>query len=197
MTVRTALALTAIPAVLLLSCGGSPARDQAEAAPAAEAAAAPTTDFCALLTAEEVQAAVGWAVAKSTVYGQGNLGHCKYEGEKSNNVLPPEQLEAGVIMCFTNFPCAEDMPGSFASSADLVAYRKKLYAEYEKDSSMGPLDASIEPVEGLGVPAIMHELGGQYTLEAWLGPKRIAYVSVWTSADAARSLGEQVLARAR
>jgi len=194
MTVRSALTLTVLPS-LLLACGGSPARDQAEAAPAAEAA--PSTDFCALVTADEVQAAVGWAVAKSTLYGAGNLGHCKYESEKSNTVLPPEQAEAGVIACFTNFPCADDMPGSFSSSADMVAYRKKLYADYEKDSSMGPLDASIEPVEGLGVPAIMHELGGQYTLEAWLGPKRIAYASVWTSAEAARSLGEKVVARAK
>jgi hypothetical protein len=43
----------------------------------------------------------------------------------------------------------------------------------------------------------MHELAGQYSVEVWLGPGRTAYVSVWTSAEAALALMEKVVARVR
>lgn len=194
MTTRTVMALIGIGAMGLGGCGGGETPEPAKA-PAAEAAAASTFDSCALLTAEEVQATLGWAVAKSTPYGSGDQGHCVYEGEKSNTVFPIEQAEAGVIACFTNFPCPGDMPGSFGSSADLAAFRKQLYQS--AGATAAALEPTIEPIQGLGSPAIMHELAGQYSVEVWLGPRRTAYVSVWTSAEAALALMEKVVARVR
>jgi hypothetical protein len=183
---------TGVLVALFAACGGGE-RAEPEAGVAASAAVASSSfDPCALLTPGEVGEAVGWTVVKATPYVQGNLGHCKWEGEKSNTVLPPEQSEGGVIACFTNFPCPSDMPTSFASSEELVAFRKKLY-----EGNAYGLDPVITPIEGLGVPALMHELATMYSFEAWLGDHRLAYVSVWGSEAAARSLGEKVLTRAK
>jgi len=183
---------TGVLVVLSVGCGGEeraqPGADQATAGALASSA----FDPCALLTQEEVGEAVGWAVVKATPYVRGEVGHCQWEGEKSNAVLPPEQADAGVIACFTNFPCPSDMPTSFASSEEFVAFRKKLY-----EGNSYNLDPTITPIEGLGVPALMHELATMYSFEAWLGDHRLAYVSVWGSEAAARALGEKLLSRAK
>jgi hypothetical protein len=47
------------------------------------------------------------------------------------------------------------------------------------------------------VPAVIHELGGLYSMEMFLGGEKMAFVTLWAGADAARSLGEKVLARVR
>lgn len=189
-----AIVVVLLPA-FLAGCGGKEAE-----LPKADVAAEATSgafDPCTLLTADEVQGTLGWAVSKSSPYVTGDRGHCRYESEKSNTVFPVEQAEVGVIACFTNFPCPADMPERFASSAEMAAFRTKLYQDQAKTSSMGDLGATIAPIEGIDHPAIMHELGGQYSLELQLAPQRTLYVSVWTSADAARSLGEKALARAK
>lgn len=192
---RPVVIILALQSACLAGCVGKGA-ELPKTDVAAEATAG-TLDPCALLTADEVQGALGWTVAKSSPYVTGDLGHCTYESEKSNTVIPVEQVEVGVIACFTNFPCPADMPERFASSAEMTAFRTGLYQDHEKTSSMGDLGATITPIEGIGYPAIMHELGGQYSLELQLAPQRTLYVSVWTSADAARSLGEKALPRAK
>jgi len=190
---RSGLAVGAAAALLLgvvlIGCDRS---EQPPQAAARETAAASGSSFdpCALLTKEEVQAAIGWAVATATPHVSGESGHCVYEGERGAAYL--EQVEAGVIQCWPNFPCASDMPKSFGSSEDLAAYRESLYEE----NYSGPPPA-IRPIEGLGVPAIVHQLMDWYTVEMWLGYQRLAYVQVWESEEAARSLGEKVLARAK
>lgn len=187
-----ALALLSI--TLTAACGGgaAPKAEADSAAAGTSASVGSGFDPCTLLTSEEVEAAMGWAVAKTTPYANGDRGHCVYESARGNTVLPPEQVDAGVIPCWTNFPCQSDAPDQFASSAALVSYRLKLY----QGGSM-PLDPAITPIDGLGAPALMHELATQYTMEAWLGHQKLAYVSVWDSESAARSLGEKVLARTR
>jgi hypothetical protein len=189
----SALAVAALTTLsALIGCGGSKPQPDAAATTAQAAPSAGSFDPCSLLTVDEVQAAVGWAVVKATPYVTGDRGHCVYQGEKGKTVLPPEEVEAGVIPCWFNFPCASDMPRNFGSSAALVAYRKKLY-----EGSAYNLDPEITPIEDLGVPALMHELATLYSMEMWLGYQRLAYVSVWESEAGARSLGEKLLARAR
>ena len=189
------MAPVALLAGLLLGCGGK------DAAPgdSAAAAAVPTAgsfDPCALLTQDEVQAALGWAVAKATPSARGDLGSCAYVSEKSNTVVPFEQLDVGITTCFTNLACSTlDMPKSFGSSGAMVEARKKAYEESGNAKYLEMV--TITPVEGLGVPAIMHDMATLLTLEMSVADGRIAYVSSWGSAEATRSLAEKMLARVR
>lgn len=179
-------------AVALIGCRQSKPQSTVSGSTAQPAASTASFDPCALLTNDEVQAAVGWAVVKATPYVTGDRGHCVYQGEKGKTVLPPEEVDAGVVPCWPNFPCASDMPKKFSDSAALAAYVAKLYEGYSAN-----FDPEITPLEDLGVPAIMHELATLYSTEMWLGYKRLAFVSVWSSESGARSLGEKVLARAK
>jgi len=40
-----------------------------------------------------------------------------------------------------------------------------------------------------------HELVGEYSFEAWLGGEKIAFVTLWKSAESARALGGKLLSR--
>ena len=190
------MAPVALLAGLLLGCGG---KDAAPADSAAAAAAVPTAgsfDPCTLLTQEEVQAALGWAVAQATPSARGNLGSCAYKSEKSNTVVPFEQLDVGITSCFTNLACSTfDMPKAFGSSEAMVEARKKAYEESGNAQYLEMV--TITPVEGLGVPAIMHDMATLLTLEMSMADGRLAYVSSWGSAEATRSLAEKMLARVR
>lgn len=178
---------------LLVACGG-----RAEAPPADSAAAAPAAtssfDPCTLLTAEEVQAAVGWAVAETTPYPSGDGGRCVYKGADATG-LPPQSVDAGVSVCLSNFPCTgeEGWAQLLSSSAVMADYLRNKF----KGTSAEALEPKVDAVEGLGVPATMLEMAGQYTLEMVLGDRRIASAETWVSAEATRSLAEKVLARAR
>jgi hypothetical protein len=196
LAVRTAHAAARPSALLLVAAClfGCAQGDQPPAASATVGAASSAGSFdpCALLTKGEVEAVVAWTVVDTRSYPSGDRGHCIFEGEKGNTSLPPEQVEAGVLPCFTNFPCGSDMPKHFSSSAEMVAYRKSLY-----EGSAYNLDPEITPIEGLGVSALMHELATYYTIEMWLGEHRLAYVSVWGSEAGALALGKELLARAK
>ena len=180
---------------LLLSgaCAGreSPPAQEAAAPPAA---AASGIEPCSTLTPEEIQAAVGWTVARSDPKSSPGYFSCTWASAKGGSVMPPETVEAGITMCFTNIPCSNvDMPGQFANSAAMAELRRGVY----KGTSYEAMNPMVEPVEGLGVPAVIHELGGLYSMEMFLGEEKIAYVTLWTGADAARALGEKVLQRVR
>jgi hypothetical protein len=71
------------------------------------------------------------------------------------------------------------------------------YIRNQYKGTGGETFAKLEAAEGLGVPAAMQELAGQYTLEMVLGDRRIASASTWVSAEATRSLAEKVLARSK
>lgn len=183
-------------ATFLLLAGACAGRESppAQEAAAPPAAAASGIDPCSILTAEEIQAAVGWAVARSEPRSGTGYANCTWSSDKGTTAMPPETVEAGLIPCFTNFPCTTvDMPKQFASSAAMAEFRRGLY----QGTSYEAMNPTVEPVEGLGVPAIIHELGGLYSMEAFLGEGRMAFVTLWTGADAARSLGEKVLERVR
>jgi hypothetical protein len=182
----------AVPLILLAAACAKgetpPAAEQAATTPVSSAGADP----CAILTAEEIQATVGWTVATSRPKSGPGYANCTWSSEKANTVLPPETLSAGYLPCLTNFPCSTiQWPGQFASSAALAEFRVNVY----KGTPYADAGATASPVDGLGVPAIIHELGGEYSFEAFLGGEKTAFVSLWTSAEAARSLGEKVLGR--
>jgi len=189
-------ACSALVLLLAASCGpreeAPPAQGEAAALPAVQAPGGP--DPCSVLTAAEIQAAVGWTVARSEPRSGRGYSNCTWSSEKGTTVLPPETVEAGIIPCLTNFPCTTiDMPKQFATSAAMAEFRRNVY----KGTSYEAANPSVEPVDGLGVPAVLHELGGLYSLEMFLGVEKTAFVTLWASADAARSLGEKVLSRLR
>ena len=102
---------------------------------------------------------------------------------------PPREVEAGVSVCPTNMPCTE-LP-DFKSSAEMVEYRRKGY----EGTSWG--EPNIAAIEGLGVPAIEHELAGLRSVEMFIGNKKLAYVTTWAASEPTRALAEKVLARAK
>lgn len=173
--------------------GGAASADTRPADAAAVAAPAGSFDPCTLLTADEVTAALGWAVAGTQPYPAPNgLGHCKYSGAQGNAVLPPEQADAGLGVCFTNFPCSS-LP-AYQTSAEMADAR---VAQYPKEGVYADLKPVVKPLEGMGVPAIEHELGGLRTVEMAIGGGTLAYVETWGSPEVTRGLAEKVLARAQ
>jgi len=192
---RISMHLSAVAVWLLAACGGqdTPPPAVAEDEPAATASARPASgsfDPCTLLTKEEVAAAVGWQPVKvESVPWEDGMGKCQFAGGKSG-LMPPQELEAGILKCPTNMPCYEDLP-NFASSKELAAWRTKLY-----EGSPYAGVATITPLEGMRVPAIDHDMG-VHAIEMYIARNRLAYVQTWAGADTARALAEKVLARIR
>ena len=187
----------AVVAVLMLggasACGGPDAQpaDGGADQPQAAAAADDSFDPCALLTAEEVTAAVGWQPTQVKPVKQGGgLGVCDYSTADSL-AMPPQKVEVGILKCPYNIPCYEDLP-NFGSSQELADYRKKDY-----EGGMYADAATIAPLEGLGVPALHQDLLGLHSVEMYVGHNRLAYVTTFTDLQTARSLADKVLPRAR
>jgi hypothetical protein len=156
------------------------------------AAQTPAGDPCSLLSKDEIRAATGWVVAHAEPKSGRGYANCTWSSAKGTSVTPPETVFGGFQPCLTNFPCGTiKWPGSFASSAAMADFRLKVY----KGTPYADAGATAVPVEGLGVPAIIHELVGEYSFEAWLGGEKIAFVTLWKSAEAARALGGKLLSR--
>jgi hypothetical protein len=102
--------------------------------------ASPKIDPCSLLTAEEIEAAVGWKPVKAEPNSYGGVEACNFYG--------PKGLSQSVSLAV-----APGMP-KVASSAEMAQWRKKQTEGY------GDIKFVIEPIEGLGVPAIRNEVEG-------------------------------------
>ena len=170
-----------IPALILMAAGMVPA-----------AAQAPPGDPCSLLTPDEIKAATGWVVARKEPKSGKGYANCTWSSSKGTSVTPPETVFGGFLPCLTNFPCGTiKWPGSFANSAAMAEFRLNVY----KGTQYADAGATAVPVDGLGVPAIIHGLLGEYSFEAWLGGEKVAFVTLWQSAEAARALGGKLLSR--
>ncbi len=102
--------------------------------------AAPKFEACSLLTAEEIEAVVGWKPAKAEPSSYGGTAACNFTG--------PQGLSQMVSLLV-----APGMP-KVANSAEMAVWRKGQTEGY------GDIKFIIEPVEGLGVPAIRNEIEG-------------------------------------
>jgi hypothetical protein len=134
-----------------VACGGSEAPKAAAMSAASHAETpknTPGIDPCSLLTAEEIQAAVGWKPVKAEPSSYGGVAVCNYYG--------PKGMSQNVSLLV-----APGMP-KVANSAEMAEWRKKQTGGY------GDVKFVIEPVEGLGVPAIRNEVegAGLATIEA-------------------------------
>lgn len=103
------------------------------------ASTAPKIDACKLLTPDEIEAVVGWKPVKAEPSTYGGTAVCNFYG--------PKGLTQSVTLLV-----APGMP-PVASSAEMAQWRRKQTEGY------GDLKFVIEPIDGLGFPAIRNEVG--------------------------------------
>lgn len=172
MSVRTALAMTSLLPLMALGCGEGKA-DQKKA-PQQAAAAQTNFDPCALLTSEEIKSAAGWAPDSSQKKPYGGTGSCTYFG--------PNALTQNVAILV-----AAGMP-DMTDSRKMADWRRKQYADYKVTN------ATVEPIEDLGVPAIRNEFGVE-GVEMVVGNHLVTVSGLTLKADQVKKLAGLVLAR--
>ncbi len=135
---------------LAAACGGgeAPKAGMSAASQTEAPKASPKIDPCSLLTNEEVEAAVGWKPVKAEPSSYGGVETCNFYG--------PKDLTQNVSLVVS-----PGMP-KVASSVEMAQWRKKQTEGY------GDFKFVIEPIEGLGVPAILNQVEGSglATIEA-------------------------------
>jgi hypothetical protein len=108
--------------------------------PIAAAVAAPDVDACALLTPAEIAAATGVTVTRTEKLTAG-IGCNFHAGQE---LLPTVTIVLGAGM------------QAMGSSAEMAAWRKAQSERYADENTR----FIIEPIEGLGAPAIRNEIEG-------------------------------------
>lgn len=167
-------------ALFIPACGKS---DQAGKPPPAQASRPEKTiDPCALLKAEEIEAALGWKVATTEVKAYGDTGTCTYASATPYTMKGLQQLSLVI---------GRGMP-DMSSSEAMAKWRLAQYSG-ESYKNMNPI---VKPVEGLGVPAIRNGFERTFGIEMAVGDKLIS-LSLFDSLEPARALAQKVVARAR
>jgi hypothetical protein len=180
----TRLATPALIALVVLGweCGGAAGSDTGSASslrPTANADAKPTVDVCSLLTVEEIAAVTGAKVAemKDTTYG--SVGNCNYT--VAGETFP--------IVSLLLAPRGPDV----ANSAAMAEWQRK---NAKNGMSFGKeLKFIVEPIEGLGVPAIRTEVEGMglVTVQAVAKGKLLEVTT--SSLDRSKPLATKAIAR--
>jgi len=173
MSMRTTFAMTGLFSLLTLGCGEGKA-DQKKVPEQAAAAATTSLDVCALLTSEEIKSTAGWAPDSNTKKPYGNTGSCTYYG--------PNALTQNVAILI-----GQGMP-DMSDSRKLADWRRKQYADYKVTN------ATVEPIEDLGVPAIRNEFGVE-GVEMVVGKQLVTVSGLTLKADQVKKLAGLVLAR--
>ncbi|MEW5978108.1 MAG: hypothetical protein AB1898_20120 [Acidobacteriota bacterium] len=150
--------------------------------PVGQATAAKAIDPCSLLTSEEIENILGWKVANADAKTYGTTGNCTYTSANPY---------AGKIMEQVTTLIGQGMPAMSSSNA-MAQWRLKQY----EGKSYQDIEKTVEPVEGLGVPAIRNEVAGLIAVEMAVEGRLIS-VSTFGSMDAARALAAKVLTRAK
>jgi hypothetical protein len=160
--------------LLLAACGGG-SESGSETASAKDTDDDKDFDACTLLTAEEIQAATGWAPDTSASKQYGTTRTCAYHGKDAVK-------QSVVLVVATPAP-------KVSSSAELAARRNE-QAQRQPDIKM-----VITPVEGLGVPAVRSELEGssQPTIEAVVGRRLLGVTA--SDFEASKALVPKAAAR--
>jgi hypothetical protein len=163
---------------LAVACGGgaeSPKTTTTSAATQPETKAAPKIEACSLLTVEEIEAVVGWKSAKAEPSLYGGTAVCNFSG--------PQGLSQIVSLLV-----APGMP-KVANSAEMAEWRK------EQTEGYGDVKFVIEPVEGLGVPAIRNEIEGAGLVTIEAAVKGVLLDVSTSSLDQAKALTAKAIAR--
>ena len=170
--------LAGMLALLPTACGNG---ETAGAIPSGQAAAQEASmDPCALLTSEEIEAALGWKVDTAESKSYGATGTCTYASATPYSSAGLQQLS--VVVGYG----APDL----GSSNAMAAWRLEQFSgDAYKD-----LDPLVLPVEGLGVPAIQNGFEGMFGIEMLVDGKLLT-LSLFETLEPARTLAEKALAR--
>jgi len=165
-------------ALLFVACGNG---EPAGAFPSDQVNAQETSiDPCALLTSEEIEAALGWKVATAESKSYGATGTCTYASATPYSSKGLQQL---AVVIGSGAPDLD-------SSQAMAAWRLEQYSgDAYKD-----LEPLVLPVEGLGVPAIQNGFDVGFGIELLVGDKLLT-LSLFDTLDPARTLAEKALAR--
>lgn len=163
--------------LLIAACSeGENANTAATAAPTAQKAAAPVNiDACTLLTSEEVQAAVGWKVAKTIPMT--NTTGCNYMHEN--------ELENVAVIVSAGMQ-------TMASSEQMAEWR----IAQTKGKSYSDIKFVINPITDLGVPAIENRIEGMTGLvgvESYVRGRLLTLTA--TSLEASKTLSRAAISR--
>jgi hypothetical protein len=174
------MSLLPLAAVLLLGarCGGEAAARTQEVSTAKqgnEAKSAPAIDACSLLTAEEIEAVTGAKSVGPKKDAYGSVGTCNFHA--ADQLLPV----VSVVL-------APGMP-EMSSSAEMAAWRSK------QAGSWGGVKLIIEPVEGLGVPAIRNEVEGAGMVTVEAGVRGMLLDITTSSLERSKALATKAMAR--
>jgi hypothetical protein len=159
------------------ACGGgeTPGAGTASAPAQAPAKTASAIDACALLTLDEIRAATGTKVAAAKPGAYGGTTTCNYE-------------EADAMSPAVSLILAPGMP-KVASSTEMADWRRKQTAGY------GDVKFIIEPVEGLGVPAIRNDIEGVSMGTLEVAVKGMLLDVVTPSLEQSKALAAKAMAR--
>jgi hypothetical protein len=164
-------ALTAV-AVLGSACGGG-----TESATAAASSTRGAVSACSLLTAEDIQAVTGATTTESKAEVHGSVGTCNYHA--GNELMPVVSLVL-----------APGMP-KVGSSSEMAAWRSK------QGTSWGDIKIVIEPVEGLGAPAIKNEVEGTGLVTVEVAVKGMLLDVTTSDLERSKALATKAMARLR
>jgi hypothetical protein len=136
----------------------------------------PAASACDLLTAAEVEAATGWKPGAPESESYGTTSTCTFTGDA---------LKQQVVVLTLARPAPK-----VASSAAFAERR------IEQGKRTPELATSVQPVEGLGAPAIRSDDGsGPATIEAVAGGRILGVTA--PTVEAAEGLAKQAIPRVR
>jgi hypothetical protein len=165
--------------LLLVACGGDAPRSDAGATAGSSKSSkkgGPQVEACSLLTPEEIEAAAGWRPESTTPKTHGTTATCAYHG-------PSPVTQSVVLIVSTPAP-------KLANSAAMAAWRGR-QAQGQTDYKL-----AVEPVEGLGAPAIRTQVdGGKPMLEAAGGGVVLSVTA--PSFEVAKALAAKAIPRLR
>lgn len=174
------MSLLPLSAALLLGskCGGDAVPKRQEVAAAEKATRSKPgheVDACSVLTGEEIQAVTGADSVETRRDAHGSVGTCNYHA-------------AGQLFPVVSIVLAPGMP-KVGSSAEMAAWRSK------QGTSWGDVKIIIEPIEGMGVPAIRNEVEGMGMVTVEAGVRGMLLDVTTSSLERSRALAAKAMAR--
>jgi hypothetical protein len=170
------LTRTLLVALLVAACGGESSETRAQSGSGGSSASNDDYDPCALLTAEEIQAATGWAPDTSAAKTYGTTKTCAIHGT--------DAMKQSVVIVV-----ARPAP-KVSTSAELADRRVKAAAASPE------IKMKFTPIEDLGMPAVRSEVeGANPTVEVVVANKVIGVTA--SDFESSKTLAGKAAARLR
>jgi len=176
---RTWLVTAAMP-LLLVACGDANEADKSP--PAQVSSQEKGINSCALLTNEEIEAALGWKVATAEARDFGATGACTYSSSTPYSAQGFQQLSLVI----------GDGLVDISNSEAMAQWR---LGQYSGESAKNP-SLIVKPLEGLGVPAIQNGMASMFGIEIAVGDKLVT-LSPFDALAPAQALAAKVIARVK